>query len=145
MRKLILVLAFALTTPLFAEPKLADLSWMAGHWTGSKDGLQMEEIWLAPRGGVMLGMHRDAKGAKASFEFLRIVETPDGIVYLAQPGGKPATPFPLAESSKGRAVFANPQHDFPKRIIYWLHDEQLCARVEGDGEMAEEWCWSGNK
>jgi hypothetical protein len=143
MKKLILLLAF--TLPLCAEPKLADLSWMAGHWTGTHDGWQMEEVWLAPNGGVMVGMHRDAKDAKSSFEFLRIAATPDGLVYLAQPGGKPATPFPLTELSKGRVVFSNPQHDFPKRIIYSLQGAKLCARVEGDGEAAEEWCWSAKK
>jgi len=93
----------------------------------------------------MLGMHRDAKGAKASFEFLRIVETADGLVYLAQPGGKPPTPFKLSELAKDRVVFANPEHDFPKRILYMLREKQLCARVEGDGEAAEEWCWNAKK
>jgi hypothetical protein len=90
----------------------------------------------------MLGLHRDARDAKASFEFIRIAVTSDGIVYFAQPGGRPPTPFKLNEVSATRAVFANPQHDFPKRIIYWLQEGQLCARVEGDGESAEQWCWS---
>lgn len=143
MRTLILLLAFAL--PLSADPKLSDLSWMAGHWAGAKDGWQMEEVWLAPDGGVMVGMHRDAKDTKSSFEFFRIAETPEGLVYLAQPGGKPATAFALTELSKERVVFTNPQHDFPKRILYWRHDAQLCARVEGDGEAAEEWCWSAKE
>ena len=129
--------------PLFAaSPKLDDLRWMSGHWTLTKDGVVMEEIWSEPRGGVMIGMHRDARETRASFEFFRIAATDDGIVYFAQPGGRPPTPFALAESGESRAVFANPQHDFPKRIIYWREDAQLCARVEGDGEAAEQWCWS---
>lgn len=138
-----LALCLLATLPLFAaSPKIDDLAWMAGHWTLTKDGVVMEEIWTEPRGGVMLGMHRDAKEAKASFEFFRIATTAEGIVYFAQPGGRPATPFALAESGERRAVFANPQHDFPKRLIYWLEDGKLCARVEGDGEAAEQWCWS---
>jgi hypothetical protein len=140
MRLLFCVLA---ALPLFAaSPKIEDLSWMSGHWTLTKDGVVMEEIWTEPRGGVMLGMHRDAKDAKASFEFFRIAATDQGIVYFAQPGGRPATPFTLAESGNQRAVFANPEHDFPKRLIYWREDAKLCARVEGDGEAAEQWCWS---
>lgn len=89
----------------------------------------------------MLGLHRDTKDAKASFEFFRIAVTPEGIVYFAQPGGRPPTPFALTEASETRAVFANPKHDFPKRITYWLQGGKLCARVEGDGEKAQEWCW----
>jgi hypothetical protein len=137
-----LLLLLALSAQPAALVKVDDLSWMSGHWTSTKDGLVMEEVWTEPRGGVMLGLHRDAKGAKASFEFLRITETNGAIVYLAQPGGKPPTPFTLVELNGKRAVFANPQHDFPKRIIYWLEDGKLCARVEGDGDGAEQWCWA---
>ena len=42
-------------------------------------------------------------------------------------------------------MFANPEHDFPKRIIYWMKDAKLCARVEGDGGQGEEWCWARDK
>lgn len=140
MKNLLLVLA--LTLPLAAEPKIEDLAWMAGHWSGTHGGWDMEEIWTAPRAGVMLGMHRDAKGEKASFEFARIATTAEGITYFAQPGGRPPTPFVLLEASGTRAVFANPKHDFPQRITYWLENAQLCARVEGEGEKAQEWCWA---
>ena len=137
-------LCFALALPLFAaaQPKIDDLAWMAGHWTSTKDGAVMEEVWTAPRGGIMLGLHRDAWDTKASFEFIRIAATPEGVVYFAQPGGRPPTPFTLTEVSATRAVFANPQHDFPKKITYWLEGKKLCARVEGDGESAEQWCWA---
>ena len=55
----------------------------------------------------------------------------DGIAYIAQPGGKPPVSFMLVESKRGRVVFANPQHDFPQRIIYRLEaDGSLFARVE---------------
>jgi hypothetical protein len=140
MRRLLCCLA--LTLPLAAEPKLDDLRWLAGHWADTVDGWAMEEIWTEPAGGVMIGMHRDAKGAKVSFEFIRIAATPEGIVYFAQPGGRPPTPFKLTEVSATRAVFENPQHDFPKRILYTLQEKRLCARVEGDGEKAQEWCWT---
>ena len=128
---------FLLLLALVSQPKLDDLAWMTGHWTSTQNGVVMEEIWTDPRGGVMLGVHRDARETKASFEFIRIAATPEGIVYFAQPGGRPPTTFPLTESTATRVVFANPQHDFPKRIIYWLDEGRLCARVEGDGESAE--------
>lgn len=145
MRKLIVLLLVAL--PLFAaEPKLDDLAWIAGHWTATIDGVEMEEHWLPPRGNLMLGLHRDVMpNGKVSFEFLRIAATKDGIVYLAQPGGRPPTPFKLIESTSTRAVFANPEHDFPQRILYELRNGRLCARVEGPmngKEASEEWCWA---
>jgi hypothetical protein len=116
---------------------------MAGHWRGADEGTVMEELWTAPAGGTLLGVHRDVKGGRTvSWEFLRIETTPDGIVYQASPMGRPPTPFKLVESGERRAVFANPQHDFPKRILYWLaKDGALHARIEGDAGKSMEWRW----
>ena len=125
---------------------LSDLSWLAGHWAGTVDGVQMEEVWLAPRGSAMVSVHRDVRpNGKTWFEFARIASTPDGIVFYAQPGGIPETPFKLIESTKQRVVFQNLENDFPQRVIYWRDGKRLCARIEGrsDGKpQSEEWCWS---
>lgn len=140
-RLLLLLLLLLLTVPLFAaDPSIDGLSWMAGHWS---DGT-VEELWLAPKGELMLGVNRTiAKNGKAAFEFLRIAKTADGIAYLAQPSGKPPTTFKLVELAPGRAVFANPENDFPKRVVYELRDGKLCARVDsGEDSGGEEWCWS---
>jgi hypothetical protein len=129
-----------------AKPTLADLSWMAGSWSGTARGIEMEEHWTAPKGNSMIGMHRDvAKGRTALFEFLRIEQQGDQIVYLSMPNGRsPATPFPVKEVSGTRVVFANPTHDFPQRIIYWKDGNDLRARIEGtiNGKAgSEEWRW----
>ena len=129
-----------------APATLGSLAWMTGAWGAEIGGIQMEEVWLAPRGGVMLGLHRDVKGERLLiFEFLRIEETTSGLVYQAQPRGRPPVPFPMVETGPQRVVFANPQHDFPQRILYWLGDDgALHARVEGPAggkESAEEWAW----
>lgn len=143
MKRLLLCLALAL--PLHADG-VADLAWMSGHWTGEENGTVMEEIWTSPRGGMLLGMHRDVNAnGRSFFEFLRIEETKEGIVYLAQPRGGVPTPFRMVERSDTRVVFVNPQHDFPKRITYALTDGRLCARVDGDGEESQEWCWTRAK
>lgn len=125
---------------------LSDLAWMAGNWTGVKDGVEMEELWQTPKGNMMLGLHRDvAAGRTVSFEFLRIEATAEGITYWASPRGRPATPFRLTELKEKRVVFANPEHDFPQRIIYWLDkDSALHAKIEGTQggkPVAEEWTW----
>ena len=120
--------------------------WMAGSWQGTSDNVKMEEHWTVPGGGVMLGMHRDVMpSGKFAFEFLRIEQKDDSLVYLAMPSGRPATPFPLKTMTDSRVVFENAEHDYPKRIIYWRDGARLCARTEGTirgKEESEEWCWS---
>lgn len=130
-----------------APPALSDLAWLAGSWAGRAGDLEMEEHWTSPRGGSMLSVHRDVKGgATVSFEFARIEQKPDGLYFLASPGGAPATPFRLEKMEGRRVVFENTEHDFPQRVIYWLHpDGSLGARIEGmqDGKPASmEWRWS---
>ncbi len=140
--------AFALAAaPVPApSPDVATLSWLSGRWAGSQEGTEMEEIWTAPRGGTLLGLHRDVKsGRTVSFEFLRIEAVPEGLTYFASPQGRPATPFRAVENTKGRVVFENKEHDFPTRVLYWLSpDGMLHARIEGtlQGQAAsEEWAW----
>jgi hypothetical protein len=144
------ILLCGLSAALFAQtskPSLADLSWLSGSWSGESGGIQMEEYWTAPKGNSMVGMHRDVgKGRTMLFEFLRIEQKGDQIIYLSMPNGRsPATSFPLKELSGTRVVFENPSHDFPQRIIYWKDGNDLRARIEGtqNGKMSgEEWRWS---
>jgi hypothetical protein len=135
-------------TPSPPLPTLvANLAWLAGDWSGTAGDLEMEETWLEPKGGALLGLHRDVRAgadrAMVSFEYMRIAETAGGIVFYGSPGGKPPTPFALVESGERRAVFANPSHDYPRRIAYWLDQAgALHARIEGaSGADPEEWVW----
>lgn len=126
---------------------LADLAWLAGRWTGEEDGVKMEEYWTEPGGTVMVGLHRDVfPDGKVFFEFLIIEARENGMVYLAQPMGRPPTEFRLLEKGPAQAVFENPSHDFPQRITYRLEGRRLCAEVLGlhkGVEMKEGWCWQG--
>jgi hypothetical protein len=126
---------------------IASLAWLEGTWTGQSGSMSTEEYWTAPRGGTLLGLHRDVKGDRTiSYEFFRI-QVSDGVVtYWASPRNAPPTPFRLKEMGPGRrAVFENPEHDFPQRILYWMTDDDtLHAGIEGPPnakEKAMEWAW----
>jgi hypothetical protein len=112
--------------PALAKATIGDLSWMAGAWIGKRStGSSIEERWSPPLGGAMLATSRsvNTSGKMFAFEDLRIVERDGGLVYVAQPGGKLPTDFVLTEVSPSRAVFENPRHDYPKRIVYELSTE----------------------
>jgi hypothetical protein len=131
---------------LAGEPAvLDDLAWMAGHWTGSSSDVVMEELWTAPAGGVMLGIHRDvSQGRDAFFEYLRIEARTSGLVYVASPRGVGTTEFALVRAGDAEVVFENPDHDFPRRIIYRRDGNLLIARIEGDIDghtRSEQWEW----
>lgn len=113
----------AMPTP--ATASISDIAWLSGAWVGTRSsGSSMEERWSPPLGGAMLGVSRtvNTSGRMVAFEYLRIVERDGGLVYIAQPGGASGTEFIMSElvSENGvtRAVFDNPRHDYPKRIVY---------------------------
>jgi hypothetical protein len=122
---------------LFGQTPSSDLqglSWMSGCWAVSREPLEIEEHWSKPAGGTMLGFSRTIKGGRTVFsEFMQIAPAGDKIVYTARIGsGQPGTPFTLTRLSDNEAVFENPKHDFPQRIIYRRSgDRVLHARIDG--------------
>ena len=137
MLKTILASLILLTSFSVENPTLADLSWMSGDWQTAAGGRrQIEEHWTAAAGGSMMGVSRTVAGDKTvEFEYLRIEQREDGIFYVAHPKARcPGTDFKLTRASASEAVFENPQHDFPKRIIYRKTDDGLTASIDaGEG------------
>ena len=116
-----------------AKPKINDLSWLTGCWEANIRGREVNEQWMKPGGGIMLGMARTVSQGKAGeFEFTQIREDKDGaIYYVAKPYAQSEASFKLVKLQNNEAVFENPQHDFPQRIIYRLEvGGSLFARVE---------------
>ena len=115
-------------------------AWMAGSWCAAVGAERIEETWLAPAGGLMLGMSRTVapNQKRPQFEFLRI-EMRDGLpVYWAQPQGGAAVPFKLTQADAGTARFENPAHDFPQRIEYRRNGQTLRAEIAGPRKGGKE-------
>jgi hypothetical protein len=145
MTRWVSIAALAVAATGSASPSIADFSWLAGAWCGEQDGVSYEETWMAPRGGLALGLHRDIRNGKAiGFEFLRIEMRDGRLAYVSQPNGRPPTVFPLVSATDRTAVFGNAQHDYPKRIRYERLDvSTLKARIDDGTEdgQADEWVW----
>lgn len=129
-----LTLVAALVAPLVNEqaPTSNDARFLAGCWKFEAKGRVVEEQWMAPEGGALLGMSRTVVNGKlAEFEFLQIRELPEGLAYIAKPSNQPEAKFIAATKSGDEIVFENPAHDFPQRIRYRLAGDVLSARIEG--------------
>ena len=118
------------------SPAITRLAWLAGRWRMEKSGRVIDEQWMAPAAGVMLGMVRTVrKGKVVEHEFVQIREGPGGdLFYISQPSGQKEAAFQLTSLTDTEAVFENPQHDFPQKIICTLRaDGTLLAASEGPG------------
>lgn len=59
--------------PAVRDPHLASANFLAGHWLSHGDDLDIEELWLAPRGGVSEGVVRVTKGGSVhTLEYILI-------------------------------------------------------------------------
>ena len=121
-----------------AKATLQQVAWLEGVWTGS-GATVTEERWTPAASNAIFGVSRTMReGRVVAFEFLRIVERTGGLVYIAQPGGRPPTEFTLTAIDAESATFENPVHDFPKKIRYAKQaDGSLEATISGLGGPAQ--------
>ena len=113
-----------------AVPTLAQVSWLSGCWVSSSLGVSIEEYWMPPRGGTMLGVSRTVRGDETTgYESVMIREVDGRLLYEAHPSGQASAVFEATRSSGEAVTFENPQHDFPRRIVY--------SRVGADSIRAE--------
>lgn len=123
-------------------PAPPDLDWMAGYWLSCDDGIETSETWSSRRGAVMLGTSITLGRDRQAWEQIRIEAGPDGVHFHAMPNGQPPAAFRLVRSDGAEALFENPGHDFPQRIIYRRVGDRLTGRIEGVAngrERAIEW------
>lgn len=135
MRRILVALALLWLATDARAATAADLGWLgwlAGDWTMEKDGTITRETWLSPVGDVMAGVTQTSRpGRPTTVEFATITAAEDGVTFVARVKGQPPTAFVLKPGGDGEAVFENPAHDFPQRVIYRRCDADLCARIEG--------------
>ncbi|MEI9888580.1 MAG: DUF6265 family protein [Rhizomicrobium sp.] len=135
-----LLLAVLLAATPAAATTVRDLAWMAGDRSVG----DVHEVWL-DGGDLLLGASVTVMDGKAvEREFMRVGHAPGGgIAFFAEVPGQPVTVFMLKSFAHGRAVFENPTHDFPQRVIYWNAGRgKVGARIEGtiQGEPhGQEW------
>jgi hypothetical protein len=121
--------------------ELRFMAWLSGHWRATDSaGRVHEERWSPPTGGIMLGVARSHHdGRDLSSEIMRIEVRRTGITYSAHPEAQmPGTSFRLYDiplARRGELRFANPDHDFPTRIMYRrTGPDEMLVRVENDDE-----------
>ena len=119
--------------PLAAQaPASADAAaWLSGCWVMRRGTAIVEEQWMAPAGGVMLGMGRTVKAGVVQDYELMIIRARDGRVdYEAHPMQQAASTFTATVVSDTLLQFENPQHDFPRVVSYRRQGaDSMVARI----------------
>lgn len=138
---MLLVMLVSGAGPLAGQGLLDQAAWLAGCWaTASADSSAVvEEQWMVQRGGLMVGMGRSYReGRPVEYELVTLREEAGRLVYRAYPSGQAVTDFPARSVTADRLEFVNPDHDFPRKIVYArLEDGLFEAAVFAEADGAE--------
>jgi hypothetical protein len=108
------------------------VAWLQGCWTLESAQRLVEESWMAPRGGSMIGVSRTIRDGKlVDYELIVLREQGGRLAYHAHPSGQPSTVFLSTNVTGSGAVFENPEHDFPQKVGYQRNGDALTAWIEG--------------
>jgi hypothetical protein len=129
----ILIAATAAVSSTSVPPAHVDrIAWLQGCWEQAASGRTIEEHWMAPRGGTMLGLGRTVKdGVLVEYEMVIIKEQDGRLAYEAHPSGQASAVFLSRSITADQVVFENPAHDFPTEIGYERKDDGLTAWIQG--------------
>jgi hypothetical protein len=134
MRHIAISFALVLSAAAPAGAQSVDVvKWMAGCWELRTPTRIVEEYWMPPRGGTMLGMGRTVvRDSMIEFESTLIRQRGGRLVYAANPSGQAPATFTAIVANGDSVVFELPEHDFPQRIGYTRRGaDSLLAWIEG--------------
>jgi hypothetical protein len=134
MRNCLLLVILVAATPVHAQrATLARVSWLDGCWELNATNRRVVERWRNAD-GMMTGSSRTWIGGQPrESEALRLFARGDTLVYEALPSGQQRTEFKTVAATDREIVFANPEHDFPQRIVYVrISADSMTVRIEGD-------------
>ena len=120
------------------ESKFRSLKWLEGRWerTNVKSGMRANEQWQADAPYHLRGIGVTMKGADTVFlEKIQIVIKDGNIYYVADVKENEApVHFKFTSLTSHGFICENPEHDFPKKIVYESNGTNLVVTISDDSK-----------
>jgi len=103
------------------RPSVAQLHWLEGRWIGSDGESRWESVYSGAEGGQIVSASKELRGDHVvMIDFEHFYERAGELRMTPFPFGRRSAEFTLSEldGENLRAVFENPEHDFPRRFEY---------------------------
>ncbi|MBD3403183.1 hypothetical protein GF420_09835 [candidate division GN15 bacterium] len=133
----------------FSGPRgVTGLHWLEGTWRGTLGDNIFEARYSSPEGGQVLGMSKEfLPNRPAYIEFERFHAIEGEVVVTPYPAGRQSVNFALTshDPETRRAVFENPEHDFPTKLVYHrIESDSLVIEVSGPDSTGAIMAFSAN-
>jgi hypothetical protein len=116
---------------------LESAEWLIGHWLSDEGDKHFEETWKKVSDATFEGSGittRKSDKARIDGESLRLVQMGREVFYVSKVAHNDfPVGFKLVQCADKTLVFANPTHDFPKRLEYQSVDPNTLRVHVSDG------------
>ena len=122
MKKLVLFCCLcAFYSPAMAQEK--EFAWLIGTW--QEGGKKSFEVWKQDGTSLhAVSFKINDKGEKVASEEIRLIKKSGAFYFIPDiAGDQGPIEFKISSFDKNSFVAENPSHDFPKKIIYKLTDQ----------------------
>ncbi|MBV6484679.1 MAG: hypothetical protein KFKLKKLM_01189 [Flavobacteriales bacterium] len=117
---------------------IADLDWIIGTRSSQQDQMLIYESWSKTNEELLTGKsYYTENGDTVLLETIEIKQVDNELYYcpaVSNQNGGQAIEFKLTSKKPNQLVFENPEHDFPKKIVYIKDGNNINAWIEGDGK-----------
>lgn len=147
---LLTFIVFLLSTTIYAQQPMISkkqstdfkkLEWLLGKWnrTNGKPGQITTEEWVKESAFKLKGMGVMRKGADTAFvEKMTLLVKDNAIFFVADvKENNGLVYFKLTTITSNGFTCENPEHDFPKKIVYKLAGKDLQATISGNGKSID--------
>lgn len=116
--------------------KMKSMNWLVGKWEMKLGDTLSSENWEMKNDSTYKAISMDVVAGKDTIRFEEItIEQRGNEVYYSpvvkgQNNGKPVD-FKMTSFEDKKLTFENPQHDFPKKIVYSISGDTLLPSIYG--------------
>lgn len=120
------------------QSKFKSLKWLEGRWerTNVKPGMKANEQWQVDAPYQLKGIGVTMKGQDTIFlEKIQIVIKEGNMYYVADvKENKAPVYFKFTSLTSHGFICENPEHDFPKKIVYESNGSKLVVTISDDSK-----------
>lgn len=117
---------------------IADLEWIIGTRSSAQENMLIYESWSKTNDELLSGKsYYTENGDTMLLETIEIKQIDGELFYcpaVSNQNNGQAIEFKLTSKKPNELVFENPEHDFPKKIVYIQEGNNINAWIEGDGK-----------